>query len=144
MMRILVVEDDRDIGQLVRYNLQADGFDVTLVEDGRPALCELQGGGFDLLVLDWMLPAVPGLEVCKAVRGNPVLRQLPILVVTARGEEAVRSLAFSAGANDYLVKPFTLHELVARVRALLPPERPIESAGAASRGQEAPGSTGNV
>jgi CheY-like chemotaxis protein len=85
MMRILVVEDDPDIGQLVQYNLHADGFEVTLATDGRPALRELEKGGVDLLVLDLMLPEMSGLEVCKAVRSDAALRQIPILIMTARG-----------------------------------------------------------
>jgi DNA-binding response OmpR family regulator len=119
MMRILVVEDDRDIAELVRYNLQAEGLEVVLAPDGRPALCELEKGGFDLLVLDLMLPTISGLEVCKAVRCDAGLQELPILIMTARGEETIRGLAFSMGATDYLVKPFSPLELVARVRTLL-------------------------
>src|SRR5262245_34545813 len=118
--RVLVVEDDRDIAELVRYNLQADGFEVTVVGDGRPALAELARNRSDLLVLDLMLPAVSGLEVCKAVRNDPEVWQTPILIMTARGEESIRSLAFTMGASDYLVKPFPPHELVARVKNLLP------------------------
>ena len=125
-MRILVVEDDCDIGVLVQYNLRADGFEVLLAGDGPPALCELQKGGIDLLVLDLMLPTMSGLEVCKAVRSDPVLRQIPILIMTARGEDAVRMLAFQMGASDYLVKPFHTHELLERVRSLMPqPARKI-------------------
>lgn len=135
MSRILIVEDDRDIAELVQYNLKASGLDVTLVSDGRPALCELQKGGFDLLVLDLMLPTMSGLEVCKAVRCNPALEHLPILVMTARGEDAIRSLVLSMGANDYLAKPFTPRELVARVTALLQcAERPQPVATAGSPG----------
>jgi DNA-binding response OmpR family regulator len=119
MIRILVVEDDQHIAELVQYNLNSDGLDVSVVYDGGPALAELRKGTFDLLVLDLMLPTISGLEVCKAVRRDPALMRMPILVVTARGEEAVRSLAFSMGANDYLTKPFTPRELVARVRSLL-------------------------
>jgi DNA-binding response OmpR family regulator len=120
MARVLLVEDDRDIAELVQYNLQADDLDVTVVYDGRPALHELARGGFDLLVLDLMLPTISGLEVCKAVRSDPALNQLPILILTARGEESIRSLAFAMGASDYLVKPFNPRELVTRVKTLLP------------------------
>jgi DNA-binding response OmpR family regulator len=125
MSRILIVEDDRDIAELVQYNLAADGLDVTLVSDGRPALNELQKGGFDLLVLDLMLPTISGLEVCKAVRANPSTGELPILIMTARGEEEIRRLVLSLGANDYLAKPFSPRELVARVRTLLPQETKV-------------------
>jgi DNA-binding response OmpR family regulator len=135
MSRVLIVEDDRDIAELVQYNLRAEGLDVTLVADGRPALCELQKGGYDLLVLDLMLPTVSGLEVCKAVRCSPALEHIPILVTTARGEEAMRALAFAMGASDYLAKPFSPRELIVRVRTLLHwPERPQPAAAAGSSG----------
>jgi DNA-binding response OmpR family regulator len=130
MLRILVVEDDPDIAELVRYNLQAIGLDVIIAADGISALRELRQGSFDLLILDLMLPTVSGLEICKEVRAQPVLQELPVLVMTARGEDAMRELAFSMGATDYLVKPFSPGELVGRVKALLP--RPV--AEAASRG----------
>ena len=119
-MRILVVEDDRDIAELVRYNLIADAHDVTIVYDGIPALCELRKDRFDLLILDLMLPALPGLEVCKAVRANPVLKDLPILIMTAHVDAAIRDTALSMGANDYLPKPFTPCDLRNRMRKLAP------------------------
>ena len=135
MNRILIVEDDRDIAELVQYNLKADGWDVTLVSDGRPALCELQKGGYGLVVLDLMLPTVSGLEICKAVRCNPAQEHIPILVITARGEEAMRSLAFAMGASDYLAKPFSPRDLITRVRTLLQgpePPQPAAAAGSSS------------
>jgi two-component system, OmpR family, phosphate regulon response regulator PhoB len=132
MNRILIVEDDRDIAELVQYNLKADGLDVTLVSDGSPALCELQKGGYDLLVLDLMLPKVSGLEVCKAVRCDPTLEHTPILVMTARGEDSMRALAFAMGASDYLAKPFSPRELITRVRALLHCAEPPQPAAAGS------------
>src|SRR5262249_38297021 len=101
-MRILVVEDDRDIAELVRYNLLSEGYDVKVVYDGVPALCELHKNSFDLLVLDLMLPTLPGLEVCKAVRMSPVLKDVPILVMTAHMESAMKEIAFALGASDYL------------------------------------------
>ena len=125
MMRALIVEDHRDIAELVQYNLQAEGFDTSIAYDGAPALIELRKRAFDLLILDLMLPKLSGLEVCRAVRCDPNLSHLPILILTARGEEALRKLAFSAGANDYLVKPFHPAELRARARTLLrPSEKP--------------------
>ena len=130
MVRILVVEDESDIAELVQYNLQAAGMLVTLTPDGRPALEELQNEDFDLLVLDLMLPTLSGLEVCKAIRSNPNFQQLPILIVSARCDEATRILALAVGASDYLVKPFSPRELVERVRALLPrTAEPVASAG---------------
>jgi two-component system alkaline phosphatase synthesis response regulator PhoP len=121
MMRILIVEDDQHIAELVQYNLNSNGLDASVVYDGGPALAELRKGSYDLLVLDLMLPTISGLEVCKAVRRDPALMHMPILIVTARGEETVRSLAFSLGANDYLTKPFNPRELVSRVKGLLHP-----------------------
>lgn len=118
-MRVLIVEDHRDIAELVQYNLKAEGFDVSVVYDGPPALIELRKGTFDLLVLDLMLPTISGLEVCKRVRSDPALKHLPILILTARGEESVRRLAFALGANDYLAKPFNPTELRSRARTLL-------------------------
>lgn len=119
MTRVLIVEDHRDIAELLRYNLETDSLDVTVACDGGPALAELRANAFDLLVLDLMLPEMSGLEVCKAVRCDPLLRDLPILILTARGEESIRNLAFSLGANDYLLKPFHPGELRLRVRNLL-------------------------
>jgi two-component system phosphate regulon response regulator PhoB len=119
MMRVLIVEDHKDIAELVQYNLQAEGFDASVVYDGPPALIELRKGAFDLLVLDLMLPTISGLEVCKWVRSDPALKHLPILILTARGEESVRSLAVALGVNDYLVKPFHPAELRTRARTLL-------------------------
>lgn len=125
-----MVEDESDIAELVQYNLQAAGMHVTLAPDGLPALEGLQNENFDLLVLDLMLPTLSGLEVCKAIRSNPNFQQLPILVVTARGDATTRSLALALGASDCLVKPFHPRELVERVRALLP--RAAQSVASAS------------
>ena len=133
MKRILIIEDDRDIVELVRYNLANEGFEVTAVTDGSVALSLLRKSTPDLVILDLMLPKMPGLEVCKEVRRDPALNRLPILMLTARGEEADRVVGLEMGADDYVTKPFSPRELAARVKALLrraepadEVERPIE------------------
>jgi phosphate regulon transcriptional regulator PhoB len=130
MRRILVIEDDRDIVELVRYNLEKDGFQVTSVRDGLTGLAQIRKSPPDLLVLDLMLPKLSGLDVCKEVRRDQGLNRLPILMLTARGEEADRVLGLELGADDYVTKPFSPRELVARVKALLRRAEPAEEAAA--------------
>lgn len=128
--RILVIEDDAAIIELLDYNLKAAGYDVRTAmsaEDGELLLSE---DLFDLLVLDWMLPGVSGIEFCARLRRAGKYPQLPILMLTARGEEADRVRGLSTGADDYVVKPFSVPELMARVKALLrraAPERISDS-----------------
>ena len=117
--RQLLIEDDRDIVELVKYNLSRDGFDVVAVGDGASGLAQLRKSPPDLLILDLMLPKLPGLEVCKEIRRDQKLNRLPILILSARGEEADRVLGLELGADDYVTKPFSPRELLARVRALL-------------------------
>jgi len=119
MKRILLIEDDRDIVELVRYNLSREGFDVVSVGDGSSGLAQLRKSPPDLLILDLMLPKLPGLEVCKEIRRDQKLNRLPILILSARGEEADRVLGLELGADDYVTKPFSPRELLARVKALL-------------------------
>jgi phosphate regulon transcriptional regulator PhoB len=119
MPRILVIEDDRDIAELVRYNLEKEGFQVACAHDGVAGLAQLRKLPPDLLILDLMLPKLPGLEVCKEVRRDLRFGRLPILVLTARGEEADRIVGLELGADDYVTKPFSPRELAARVKALL-------------------------
>ena len=116
MKRILIIEDDRDIVELVRYNLASEGFEVTSVADGSSGLTLLRKSTPDLLILDLMLPKMPGFEVCKEIRRDAALNRLPILMLTARGEEADRVVGLEMGADDYVTKPFSPRELVARVR----------------------------
>jgi DNA-binding response OmpR family regulator len=118
MRRALVVEDDADIVELLTHYLSADGFGVEAAADGRKALALLRQGDFDLLVLDLQLPGLDGLTVCAEVRRDPRLRDVPIVMLTARGDEADRIVGLEMGADDYVVKPFSPKELVARVRAL--------------------------
>ena len=119
MKRILIIEDDRDIVELVRYNLANEGFEVNALADGSSGLASLRKATPDLLILDLMLPKMPGLEVCKEIRRDATLNRLPILMLTARGEEADRVVGLEMGADDYVTKPFSPRELVARVKALL-------------------------
>ena len=126
MKRILIIEDDRDIVELVRYNLANEGFEVTAVTDGSVASSLLRKSTPDLVILDLMLPKMPGLEVCKEVRRDPALNRLPILMLTARGEEADRVVGLEMGADDYVTKPFSPRELAARVKALLRRAEPAD------------------
>src|SRR5579864_6009289 len=117
--RILVVEDDQDIAQLVARYLEKAGFASEVASSGRDALTAIAARAPDLIVLDLMLPQVGGLEVCRAVRGREATSAIPIIILTARAEESDRIVGLELGADDYLAKPFSPNELVARVRALL-------------------------
>jgi len=116
---VLVVEDDPDIAQLVAHYLEKAGFTTEIASSGRDALTSVAAQPPDLLVLDLMLPQVDGLEICRVVRGNPASAGVPIIMLTARAEESDRIVGLEIGADDYLAKPFSPGELVARVRALL-------------------------
>ena len=116
MALVLVVEDEVDLCNLMRDRLVADGHEVIQALDGASALAATEGRVPDVVVLDWMLPDIDGLAVCRRLRETHVM---PIIMVTARGEEVDRILGLEVGADDYLVKPFSLRELLARVRAML-------------------------
>jgi DNA-binding response OmpR family regulator len=117
--RVLVVEDDPDIAQLVAHYLEKAGFTTEVTANGRDALTSIGAMPPDILVLDLMLPQVDGLEICRVVRGNAATAGVPIIMLTARAEESDRIVGLEIGADDYLAKPFSPGELVARVRALL-------------------------
>ena len=117
--RIMVVEDDEPLGVLLKYNLEAEGYQVEVVPRGDEAEMRLQESVPDLLVLDWMVPAVSGIELCRRLRMRPETDRLPVIMLTARGEESDRVRGLSTGADDYLVKPFSTPEFLARVKALL-------------------------
>jgi DNA-binding response OmpR family regulator len=117
--RILVAEDDPDIAQLLAHYLQRAGFEAELVSSGRDVLPRLRKAPPDLLLLDIMLPELDGLEVCRAVRSEPATAAIPIIIVTARGEETDRIVGLELGADDYITKPFSPNEVIARIRALL-------------------------
>ena len=119
MTRVLVVEDDPDIAQLVAHYLGKAGFAAETVAGGREAIAAITARPPDLLVLDLMLPQVDGLEICRITRSNEATAAIPIIMLTARGEESDRIVGLELGADDYLAKPFSPNELVARVRALL-------------------------
>ena len=117
--KILVVEDDDSINMLVRYNLEAAGFVVEVVETGEDAEIAVREAQPDLMVLDWMLPGLSGIELCRRLRAGRQTRALPILMLTARGEEGDRIRGLTTGADDYVTKPFSPAELTARIKALL-------------------------
>ncbi len=122
--RIMVVEDEEPLGVLLRYNLESEGYQVEVVTRGDEAEIRLQESVPDLLVLDWMVPAVSGIELCRRLRMRPETERLPIIMLTARGEESDRVRGLSTGADDYLVKPFSTPEFIARVKALLRRAKP--------------------
>lgn len=116
---VLVVEDEEALALLLRYNLEAAGYRCVLIGRGDEAEEHLRDEVPDLLVLDWMLPGLSGLELCRRLRMRPSTGRLPILMLTARGEEAEKVRGLAVGADDYLVKPFSMAELMARIKALL-------------------------
>ncbi|MGB8273982.1 MAG: phosphate regulon transcriptional regulator PhoB [Alphaproteobacteria bacterium] len=116
---ILIVEDEDAIVALLRYNLEREGFGVTAARDGEEALQVIADSRPTLAIIDWMIPYVSGLELCRQIRRRPDTRNLPIIILTARGEEADRIRGLESGADDYVTKPFSPSELIARVRAVL-------------------------
>ena len=116
---VLIVEDEQALVTLLRYNFEAAGYEVATALDGEEALLAIAERRPDLIVLDWMLPSISGLEVCRQVRRKPETRDVPVIMLTARGEEADRVRGLDSGADDYVTKPFSPTELVARVRAVL-------------------------
>ena len=116
---ILIVEDEEAIATLLRYNLEREGFKVAVARDGEEGLAALAEHRPDLAIVDWMLPYVSGLELCRQIRRRPETHGLPVIMLTARGEEADRVRGLDAGADDYIAKPFSTTELLARVRAVL-------------------------
>lgn len=117
--RILVVEDEADLAELVAFNLRQAGHTVVVAGDGATALAEVQRNRPDLVLLDVMLPDITGLEVCRRLRRSESTVRLPVLMLTARGEEVDRVVGFEVGADDYVVKPFSPRELVLRIEAIL-------------------------
>jgi two-component system phosphate regulon response regulator PhoB len=132
--RILIVEDEAALALLLAYNLEAEGFIVEREERGDEAELRLAEAVPDLVILDWMLPGVSGLEICRRLRARETTKTLPVIMLTARGEEAERVRGLSIGADDYVVKPFSVPELMARVRALLRRSRPERVANRLSAG----------
>ena len=121
---ILIVEDEAAIHQLLTYNLQAEGFRTRVVETGEEVHAAISDEMPDLVLLDWMLPGLSGIDVCKLIRSRPETQSLPVVMLTARGEETERVRGLATGADDYIVKPFSVPELMARVRSILRRSRP--------------------
>jgi two-component system phosphate regulon response regulator PhoB len=117
--RVLVVDDEPDLLELVRFQLEQAGFEVETARDGRAGLEAIRRRRPSLVVLDWMLPDLPGTEVCRQLRADAMLRDLPVLLLTAKAEEIDRVVGFELGADDYVTKPFSPRELVLRVQAIL-------------------------
>ena len=127
---VLVVEDEAALVTLLRYNLEREGFRVAEARDGEEAMLQIAEQMPDLVILDWMLPLMSGIEVCRQLRRLPETRRLPIVMLTARGEEGDKLRGLDAGADDYITKPFSPSELIARLRAVLrraKPEREEET-----------------
>jgi len=122
--RVLIVEDEEPLTLLLRYNLEAEGYAVDVAARGDEAEVKLKEAVPDLVVLDWMLPGMSGIELCRRLRARPDTERLPIIMLTARGEESERIRGLATGADDYIVKPFSVPELVARIGALLRRARP--------------------
>ncbi len=121
---VLIVEDEESLAQLLEYNLEKEGYRVAVAPDGEEAMTLASEEAPDLMILDWMLPKLSGIEVCRRLRNRQATRNLPIIMLTARGEEAERVRGLDTGADDYIVKPFSMGELFARVRAVLRRIRP--------------------
>jgi two-component system, OmpR family, phosphate regulon response regulator PhoB len=119
MPRILIVEDEAALTTLLRYNLEAARYSVEIAARGDEAEIKLRESPPDLVILDWMLPGLSGIEICRRLRARAETRQIPIIILTARGEESERIRGLATGADDYIVKPFSVPELIARVNALL-------------------------
>jgi two-component system phosphate regulon response regulator PhoB len=117
--RVLIVEDEAPLVMMLRYNLEREGFAVEEATNGEEALLRIAERRPDAVLLDWMLPLVSGLEVCRQLRRAPATRALPVIMLTARGEEGDRIRGLDSGADDYVVKPFSPSELVARLRAVI-------------------------
>ena len=116
---VLIVEDEAPLVTMLRYNLEKEGFQVCEAGDGEEALVQIAERKPDLVLLDWMLPLVSGIEVCRQIRRAPQTRALPVIMLTARGEELDRVRGLNSGADDYITKPFSLRELTARLRAVI-------------------------
>ena len=117
--QVLVVEDEADLVELLRYNLEAENFSVATAEDSEEAMLRIAEATPDIILLDWMLPGTSGIEICRRIRARTDTARIPIIMLTARGEEEERVRGLATGADDYVVKPFSLPELMARINALL-------------------------
>ena len=125
--KVLIVEDDEAIAAMLKYNLKAEGFNVKHAEDGELALSMVDEDKPDIILLDWMLPNISGIEVCRRLRHSEKTRNIPVIMVTARSEESDKLMGLDYGADDYITKPFSPAELIARMRAVLRRIRPAFS-----------------
>ena len=121
---VLVMEDEDALATLLSYNLEKEGYRVVVASDGEEGMLQIEERLPDLVLLDWMLPKLSGIEVCRRIRGKPETRNMPIIMLTARGEESDRIRGLDTGADDYLTKPFSMSELIARIRSVLRRIRP--------------------
>ena len=121
---VLIVEDEEALATLLEYNLNKENFDVSIASDGEEGLLKIKENTPDVVILDWMLPKISGIEICRQIRSMPETRNIPIIMLTARSEEADRIRGLETGADDYLTKPFSIKELIARVKAVLRRIRP--------------------
>ena len=122
---ILVIEDEASLTTLLRYNLESHGFRVASIDNGSDAMSSIASVQPDLVLLDWMLPGVSGIEICRKIRREPQTHDLPVILLTARSEESDRVRGLDCGADDYVVKPFGVSELIARIRAVLRRATPV-------------------
>ncbi|MBF0250422.1 MAG: phosphate regulon transcriptional regulator PhoB [Alphaproteobacteria bacterium] len=125
---ILIVEDEPPQAEMLSYNLLKEGFRVMIAEDGEDGLMKARDDLPDVIVLDWMLPGVSGIEVCRQLRSAPETKDIPVLMLTARGEEEDRVRGIETGADDYVVKPYSPREVIARIKALLRRANPSSGA----------------
>jgi phosphate regulon transcriptional regulator PhoB len=134
---ILVVDDEADLVELVSYNLRKEGFATDSASDGEQALSKIRKKNYDLLILDLMLPGIQGMELCRILRNDPGTARLPIIMLTAKGDELDKILGLEMGADDYMAKPFSPRELVARVKAVLRrfPSEPVSGEGMLKTGE---------
>jgi two-component system, OmpR family, phosphate regulon response regulator PhoB len=128
LAKILIVEDEDPLVTLLTYNLEAEGYEVAATKSGDEAIISVKEEQPDLVILDWMLPGLSGIEICRQIRSSTDTRGLPVIMLTARGEEGDRLRGLATGADDYIVKPFSVAELLARVKALLRRASPEKAA----------------
>jgi phosphate regulon transcriptional regulator PhoB len=128
MKNILVIDDEADIVELVAYNLKKEGFEVDTAHDGEEGLKKIDSKKYDLIFLDLMLPGIQGIELCKRIRNTSETSRIPVIMLTAKGEEIDKIIGLEVGADDYITKPFSPRELVARAKAILRrAEQPVEA-----------------
>ena len=124
-LRVLIVEDEKALAEILEYNFKKEGYTIDTALDGEIALDKIIFKAPDLIILDWMLPKLSGIELCRKVRSNKKIKNIPIIMLTARGEEEDRLKGLEMGADDYVTKPFSINELLARAKAVLKRIRPI-------------------